>query len=245
EGISSATGGSAPSATSRAAVRWASPFSAQAQCEPYTPCSRITMGRSVAWSAPGVAYRATSARWRNARLFTVAKRRPSAGMPGSDSSSVRKRVIASSFMVEVQHALAAAPGQHVVKGRAQRGQRIAVADQRIQLQLAAQQPVEQAREIARRHAAAVQRREVALVPEEIGELDRAGAVRAADLQRVAAVAGQPQRKEGQRGDAGGLEGVVGAAAIGERAHRVDERGMALVVAVRLQQVGRAERACAL
>src|SRR5690606_18321518 len=136
-----------------------------------------------------VAYRATSARWRNARLFTVAKRRPSAGMPGSDSSSVRKRVIASFSTAEVQHALAAAPGQHVVEGRAQRGQRIAVADQRGQLQFAAERPVEQPREIARRHAAAVKRGEIALVPEEVGEFQRALAVRAADLQRVAAVAG--------------------------------------------------------
>src|SRR5262245_39700444 len=97
-----------------------------------------------------------------------------------------------------------------------------MADQRSELEPAARYPVDQAREIARRHATAVERREIPLVPEQLRQLQRRRTMRAADLQRVAAVAREAQRQEGKRGYAGRLERMIDAAAVAERTHRGDE-----------------------
>src|SRR5690348_1461589 len=96
---------------------------------------------------------------------------------------------------DAQHTLAAASLQHVVEGAIQRVHRIAVAYQPGEFQLALRDPFEQSRKIPRGHAAAIQRRKIALVPEQVGEFQRGGTVRATYLQRIAAVARQLERQK--------------------------------------------------
>ena len=121
--------------------------------------------------------------------------------------------------VEHEDALGAASGEHVVQRLSQRVEAVGVGDERAQVQFAARRPAEQPREVALRQAAAVKRNQIAFVPPELGQVHACGPLSPAQLHRIAAVAAQLQRKQGQRRNAGGLEGMVGAAAIGECAYR--------------------------
>jgi dienelactone hydrolase len=161
-------------------------------------------------------------------------------LPPLTAGTLRRSLTPRFRGLHEQDALGVAAGQHVVEGLRRLVEGIGPRDHLVEHQAPLLVEAEEARQIDLGAALAVERVEVDLVPFEELHVDRHGLLRAAQLDRAAAVAHEGQGRRAERGHRRALEGGIDAAAARHRANLRCRAKEPFVAPLRHHRVGRAE-----